>query len=83
MYYADIFFVLQFPVCEDDEAIAVSCLNLYYSVKFKAKKALKDEKKDQTAPIVLSNITEQDSDSETEEGEWCILSLSLFHLGLD
>ena len=56
----------------------MSCLNLYYSVKFKAKKALKDEKKDQTAPIVLSNITDQDSDSEAEEGELSFsLSLSL------
>ena len=56
-------------MCEDDNAIAVSCLNLHYSVKFKAKKALKDEKKDQTAPIVLSHIADQDSDSEAEEGE--------------
>ncbi|MCG8623343.1 MAG: hypothetical protein MJE68_15295 [Proteobacteria bacterium] len=55
-------------MCEDDDAVAVSCLDLCYSVKFKAKKALKDERKDQTAPIVLSNIAEDDSDSEPEDG---------------
>ena len=35
-------------------------------MSFRAKKAVKDEKKDQTAPIVLNNIANTSSDSDSE-----------------
>ena len=37
-------------------------------MNFKDKKALKDEKKDQTAPVVLPDLDEEESDSQSEEG---------------
>lgn len=45
----------------------MSCLDIHYSVSFRAKKAVKDEKKDQTAPLVLNDIAESSSDSESEQ----------------
>lgn len=41
----------------------MSCLDLCYSVTFKKTK-VKDEKKDKTAPVVLSNLEEESSESE-------------------
>ena len=46
----------------------MSCLDLCYAVKFKDTKALKDERKDQTAPVVLHNLDEDASDLESENG---------------
>jgi hypothetical protein len=58
--------ILQFPDCDDDNAISVSCLDLCYSVKARV---LKDEKKDETAPVVLLEILEEDKkDCITEKG---------------
>ncbi len=55
----------------------MSCLDIHYSVSFRAKKAVKDEKKDQTAPIVLNNIADTSSDSDSEpEGEHSCYVLS-------
>ena len=55
---------LQFPHCDDESAISVSCLDLYYSVTlYKESKDLKDEKNDKTAPLVLHNLEEDDTDS--------------------
>lgn len=55
---------MQFPQCDDENAISVSCLDLYYSVTlYKENKALKDEKDDKTAPLVLHNLEEDDTDS--------------------
>lgn len=55
---------MQFPQCDDENAISVSCLDLYYSVTlYKENKALKDEKDDKTAPLVLHNLEEDDPDS--------------------
>lgn len=65
----------QFPYCDEKTAISVSCLDLYYAVTFKDTKAFKDEKKDKTAPVVLQNLDEEDSDCGSEEG-W-LLSKSL------
>ena len=47
----------------------MSCLDLCYAVTFKAKKA-KDEKKDKTAPLVLSNLADDDESSESEDGKY-------------
>ena len=59
--------ILQFPDCDDDNAISVSCLDLCYSVKARV---LKDEKKDETAPVVLLEILEEDKkDCITEKGD--------------
>ena len=56
----------QFPVCEPDNYISVSCLNLSYSVTVKAKK-IKDEKKDETTPIVLGDLSEPAIDEDNRE----------------
>ena len=70
-----LFYPLQFPDCDDDNAISVSCLDLCYSVKARA---LKDEKKDETAPVVLLEILEEDEkDCVKEKGITPSLSLSL------
>ena len=58
---------IQLPYC-DETAVSVSCLDLCYAIKFKDNKALKDERKDKTAPVVLQNLDEDDSSSESEEG---------------
>lgn len=50
-----------FPDCYEDEAVAVSCLDLHYSVKFDSRKAVKDERKDDTAPVILTDILDQDN----------------------
>ena len=66
----------QFPYCEDEDAISVSCLDVHYSVSFRTKKAVKDEKKDQTAPVVLNDIAESSDEEDFEEGGVCLVSLS-------
>ena len=48
-------YYIQFPICEDDCAISVSCLDLYYAVRYKAKKADKNERDDKSDPIVLDD----------------------------
>ena len=75
---------LQFPDCDDNNAISVSCLDLCYCVKARA---LKDEKKDVTAPVVLLEILEEDKKDCVimEKGKFLdhlppYLSLSLLHL---
>lgn len=59
---------MQFPYCDEKSAISVSCLDLCYAVKFKDNKALKDERKDKTAPVVLHDLDEDGSDLESENG---------------
>ncbi len=67
--------ILQFPDCDDDNAISVSCLDLCYSVKARV---LKDEKKDETAPVVLLEILEEEKkDYITEKGNKTPSLLSL------
>ena len=46
----------------------MSCLDLCYSVSVKFK-TLKDEKKDETAPVVLQELLEDESDSKPEDGK--------------
>ena len=58
----------QFPYCVDEDAISVSCLDVNYSVSFRAKKAVKDEKKDQTAPVVLNDIAESSDEEDLLDG---------------
>ena len=56
---------LQMPHCENDKKISVSCLDLCYSVKLRRREEFKDEKKDETNPLVLHGLVEE----EEEEGE--------------
>lgn len=49
--------------------MSVACLDLSYSVIFRAKK-VKDEKKDNLTPVVLKNIPTEDDSEEEEEGGW-------------
>ncbi len=42
---------------------------------YRAKKAVKDEKKDQTAPLVLNNIADSSSESETEPDGECTVCI--------
>ena len=44
---------VQFPDCDDEDAISVSCLDLYYTVRFKKKKVHRD---DEITPHLLQNI---------------------------
>lgn len=67
-------FKIQFPFCDEKSAVSVSCLDLCYSVKFKDTKALKDERKDQTAPVILQNLAEDESDSESDNGTYALIS---------
>ena len=46
-----IIMTLQFPDCDDEDAISVSCLDIYYTVKFKKTKVL-DDKDDKIAPLL-------------------------------
>ena len=46
---------VQFPDCDDEDAISVSCLDLYYTVKFKKKK-VHDDKDDEITPHLLQNL---------------------------
>lgn len=64
---------MQFPYCDEKSAISVSCLDLCYAVKFKDNKALKDERKDKTAPVVLRDLDEDGSDLESENGSYNII----------
>ena len=50
-----IIITLQFPDCDDEDAISVSCLDIYYTVKFKKTKVL-DDKDDKFAPLLLDNL---------------------------
>ena len=71
-------FIMQCPHCDNDNAISLSCLDLYYSVTlYTEKKDLKDEKKDKTSPFVLHNL---DKDGTNSNGNLFLLSflLSLF-----
>ena len=36
-----IIMTLQFPDCDDEDAVSVSCLDIYYTVKFKKTKVTK------------------------------------------
>ena len=58
----------QFPICSADQAISVACLDLHYSVTTRVGKQLKDEKKENFAPIVLSDLSPEDelNGSETD-----------------
>ena len=47
-----IIMTLQFPDCDDEDAISVSCLDIYYTVKLKKTKVL-DDKDD---PLLLDNL---------------------------
>ena len=42
--------------------ISVSCLDLTYSVKLRRQAVFKDEKKDETSPVLLQDLVEEDSD---------------------
>ena len=56
---------MQCPTCDNDNAISLSCLDLSYSVTlYKERKDLKDEKKDKTAPFVLHNLEDDDTDTD-------------------
>ena len=46
---------LQFPDCADENGVSVSCLDLHYSVTVRTTQ-VKDEKKDDTAPVVLRRL---------------------------
>ena len=50
----------QFPICTGDQAISVACLDLHYSVSIRVGKQLKDEKKENFTPIVLSDLRPED-----------------------
>ena len=54
---------LQFPDCEDNQAIAVSCLDLSYRITFETNKKLKDERTDHTQAVVLNDLTEQNEEA--------------------
>ena len=54
--------IMQCPTCGNDNAISLSCLDLSYSVTL-YKKDLKDEKNDKTAPFVLHNLDEDNTDT--------------------
>ena len=42
----------------------MSCLDLCYSVKWKRRKEFKDEKKDETSPVILHDLVEEEEDSK-------------------
>ena len=52
--------IMQFPYCDDESAMSVSCLDLCYSVTFEK---LMDERDDKIAPYVLKELEEDDTDS--------------------
>lgn len=54
----------QFPHCETDKKISVSCLDLCYYVKWKRRKEFKDEKKDETSPVILHDLVEEEDSKE-------------------
>eukprot|EP00731_Ephydatia_muelleri_P033340 Em0028g15a len=58
---------LKFPECADDHCISVSCLNLSYAVTVKAKK-VKDEKEDNTTPVALQALVDDDANEESING---------------
>ena len=75
-----IIMTLQFPDCDDEDAISVSCLDIYYTVKFKKTKVL-DDKDDKIAPLLLDNLEDNISGWLSLFSELCpttrFLSLSL------
>ena len=58
---------MQFPDCPDKDAISVACLDLRYTVKVRSQ--MKDERKDNVTPLVLSDLNPED---ELEQGEGCV-----------
>ena len=54
----------QFPHCEDGKKISVSCLDLCYTVKWKRRKEFKDEKKDETSPVILHGLMEEEESNK-------------------
>lgn len=66
---------LNFPLCDENDAVSVSCLDLCYSVKFGSKKMLNDERKDETAPIVLTDIPVYVADQDQDNRELAFLQL--------
>ena len=58
-------------MCNADQAISVACLDLHYSVTTRVGKQLKDEKKENFAPIVLNDLSPEDelNGSETDVNE--------------
>lgn len=47
---------LQFPQCDDNEAISVACLDLHYHVTVDKRMELKDEKKDTRSPLTIRGL---------------------------
>ena len=50
----------QFPECTEENGVSVSCLGLHYSVTMRTQR-VKDEKKDNTVPVVLKRLSSQDT----------------------
>lgn len=51
-------------MCEEEDAIAVSCLDLSYSISFKQSKKVKDERTDKTEALVLNELEEKKKSEE-------------------
>lgn len=58
---------MQFPDCSDADAISVACLDLCYTVKIRSQ--MKDERKDNVTPLVLSDLSPEDQLGLEEEEE--------------
>ena len=58
-------------MCTAGQAISVACLDLHYSVTTRVGKQLKDEKKENFAPIVLDDLSPENelNGSETDPQE--------------
>ena len=58
-------------MCTATQAISVACLDLHYSVTTRVGKQLKDEKKENFAPIVLDDLSPENelNGSETDPQE--------------
>ncbi len=70
-------------MCEDDDAIAVACLDLNYTISFKkSSKKVKDERSDKTEAVVLSALEDQEKKSEElNRSKTCWLSWAS-HIGV-
>lgn len=51
----------QFPDCDEENAISVSCLDIFYSVTVLMGTKSVDERNDKTSLVVLQNLIEEDS----------------------
>ena len=62
---------LQFPQCDDNEAISVACLDLHYHVTVDKRMELKDEKKDTRSPLTIRGLRPELEDElhETDKME--------------